>query len=124
MSKLLNMVKEKDVLQNIGKQDSFGVPQGYFERLQERLIRIPQSRENASERGVAAYLALAGSIAAVAIGGFAILKTTAHRDRDYIYEQLLYADAIPQTCTLYDAVEQAAALSEVSLEEYLNDINE
>lgn len=127
MSKEVNMFREKDTLHEFCRKDAYSVPDGYFGQLQERLMSIPRSRKTASKHGAAAYLALAGGIAAVAAGGFAILKSTAQKasyNQDYVYEQLLYADALPQSYSLYNAFEQAAASSEVSLEEYFDNVNE
>lgn len=121
------MVREKDILYDLCKAESCSVPEGYFKQLQDRLVSIPESQRVAHKPRASAYLALVGGIAAVAIGGFVILKVTTEQqvsDNDYMYEQMLYADALPLTYSLYDAYEQAAASSEVSLEEYINDINE
>ncbi len=119
MSKEVNMFREKDTLHEFCRKDAYSVPDGYFGQLQERLMSIPRSRKTAPKHGAAAYLALAG--------GIAILKSTAQKasyNQDYVYEQLLYADALPQSYSLYNAFEQAAASSEVSLEEYFDNVNE
>lgn len=134
MSKQTNMVREKDILHGLCKADTCSVPDGYFASLQARLVSIPNEQGGKSPRNgaIAASLAIAASMAAIAFGGSLFLgknaSTVAEADEQFVedgslYEQMLFADALPMTYSLIDFYEDAADEADATLDEYYDYIN-
>lgn len=134
MSKQTNMVREKDIINGLCKADTCSVPDGYFASLQDRLVSIPKEygRRQSPVRRAAPYLALAASMAAIVlVGGLFLSKPSgmaaeedAFSPDGSMYEQLLYADAMPTTYSLYDFFEDAANEADASIDEYYDYINQ
>lgn len=95
------MKKDNDILQN-GK-NPYGVPDGYFESLRERLDSIPS--EGVGESGIGLwtrvrpYAALAACFVAAFLVGNAILRNTAGdiRSSDQIYYEFLTSEVMAGT---------------------------
>ncbi len=106
----------------------FSVPEGYFDKLQERLERIPSAQNGgqASSRwnGIKPYFALAAAFAMILTAGTAVLKLTAGKmidSRMSDYEQIRMADLIPVTepYLVYLKSDGDSEISEDDIEAYL-----
>ncbi len=114
----------KDILDKTSKP-SFGVPEGYFDRLQVRLQEIPGKEAPVSTwQKSKPYLVMAACFLLSLIAGTGILKMTTGQnvsDADQFYYDLGYADLIPVTYdapSLYEG-EGAAEISSEDIEDYL-----
>ena len=93
------MNSEKEIFEKIGK-GSYGVPDGYFNDLKNRLAAIPEGK--AISPGiwmrVRPYAALAACFAAILLIGNSVLRNTASRQpADQLYNETTYADMISIT---------------------------
>ncbi|MGN1232039.1 MAG: hypothetical protein ACI4UJ_01160 [Candidatus Cryptobacteroides sp.] len=83
-------------------KESYSVPDGYFDRLEERLSRIPamsSGREGGAFSGMKPYLSLAASFLIIFAVGTMVLKLTSSTpEEDLTYlERIRLADLVPVT---------------------------
>lgn len=83
----------------------YSVPDGYFDRLEDKLAAIPseyrsrQASDSAFER-IRPYLALAASFFLIVAGGSAVIRMSLSRDLDSelsVFERMQLADIVPVT---------------------------
>ena len=106
------------------RKNDISTPEGYFEDLQQRLSAIPSREQRVSPmRRMAPYLAYAASLAAVALIGSALLRSTAVPAEDDSWAYVSYlADALdPDGAALVDgtAWHEGEQLSEEDIINYL-----
>lgn len=110
----------------------YGVPEGYFEQLQSRLVNIPAQQEQPVKvvplfSKVKPYIALAASfVMAFCLGNFILGRSSKPIQDEITFEDICYADLIPVTnpYMIYDdspyaAYEQQETPSEDDILEYL-----
>lgn len=107
----------------------YNVPQGYFQKLENRLADIPQKRDREAQTvtlwmSARPVLALAASFALLVIAGTAVLRKTSDKvkvENDYDYFAYAY-NMIPETApySIYDAEGTENFYSEVSSEDIIN----
>lgn len=110
----------------------YGVPEGYFEQLQSRLVNIPAQQEQPVKvvplfSKVKPYIALAASfVMAFCLGNFILGRSSKPIQDEITFEDICYADLIPVTnpYMIYDdspyaAYGQQETPSEDDILEYL-----
>lgn len=81
----------------------YNVPEGYFEQLQGRLVRIPAEQEQPVKvvplfTRLKPYMALAASfVMAFCVGNFILGRSTKPVSDEITFEDICYADLIPVT---------------------------
>lgn len=118
------MNKETDILAELGKSRAgHSVPEGYFDKLQERLSAIP-AQHPARRRIPYVLPAAIGAAAAMVVGAFLMTRGSSSDGIEEIisYEQYASADLIPHTdpyIYFADDIKQTSRLSEEEIAEYI-----